>query len=67
MHSTLDKIHDLSDITDEEKQTLKTRIVEKRSDFADSVLAWEAMFSNAVDQVSTDLMNEINPLITKFE
>jgi len=45
----IEKIHNLGDITDEEKQELKSKIIDKRADFADDVMDWEMMFNEAVD------------------
>lgn len=49
MHAMIEKIHQLTDITDEEKQELKSKIIAKRGDFADDVLDWETKFNAAVE------------------
>ena len=61
IQATIDKIHDVTDLTESEKMDLKEKIYLRRTDFGDRVLTWIDSVRNNSEEIKDDfdtLMNQ---------
>jgi len=69
--STLEKVHKLNNLDETDKNTLKTKVIEARTDFVGEVMTWavsvDQALSTVLDNMSADFWKECERLETTVE
>jgi alkanesulfonate monooxygenase SsuD/methylene tetrahydromethanopterin reductase-like flavin-dependent oxidoreductase (luciferase family) len=64
--ATIKKIHDVSHLTEEEKDELMEALHEKRTEFGDAVMAYINEVTDETEQIILDLTTELTAIETSF-